>query len=103
MRRKITRPTGNPSNEAPLTAMERQDQRVLHLNDVTFAGFKSAAAQTIALGQIHAEVYSKIAIMASLDEKAVKALSAVLESKIDAVTAAFTKMQDEPGLKAMAA
>ncbi len=85
-----------------LTAMERQDQRVLHLNDVTFAGFKSAAAQTIALGQIHAEVYAKITIMASLDEKAVKALSAVLESKIDAVTAAFTKMQDDQGLNAMA-
>ena len=86
-----------------LAAMERQDQRMLYLSDVTFAGFRSVAAQTIALGQIHAEVYSKIAIMASLDEKAVKALSGTLEREIDAVAAGFTRMQAAPGLKAMAA
>ena len=85
-----------------LAAMGQQDQRMLILTDVTFAGFKNASAQTIALGQIHAEVYARIAIMASLDEKAVKALSSGLERDIDAVTAGFTKMQGDPGLKAMA-
>jgi methyl-accepting chemotaxis protein-1 (serine sensor receptor) len=86
-----------------LNVMERQDQRMLYLNNVTFAGFKSASAQTITLGQIHAEVYSKIAIMASLDDQTIKVWSADVERKIDAVTAEFARMKVDQGLTVLAA
>ena len=85
-----------------VVAMKQQDQRMLDLKDVTFSGFRGASAQTIALGQIHAEVAGKMAIMASLDEKAVKQLIADTSQKIDAVAAEFAKMQANPSLKAMA-
>ncbi len=89
-----------------LLTLERQNQRMLRLHDVTFSGFKSTAAQTIALGQIHAGVYSKIAIMASLDEKAVKALSTAIEHDIDNISAEFNKASQtgnkESGLQALA-
>ena len=84
-----------------LLAMQGQDKRMLELNDVTFSAFRSASAQTIALGQIHAEVYAKIAIMASLDEKAVKLFNQQLEQKIDGVLAEFSKMQSNPALSTM--
>lgn len=86
-----------------LGVMERQDQRMRYLNGVTFAGFKSASAQTITLGQIHAEVYSKIAIMASLDDQAIKAWSIDVERKISEVAAEFTRMTADQGLKALGA
>lgn len=86
-----------------VVAMKQQDQRMLELKDVTFAGFRGASAQTIVLGQIHAEVSGKMAIMGSLDEAAVKQLIANTGQKIDAVTAEFAKMQANPSLKAMTA
>ena len=89
-----------------LLTLEQQNQRMLRLHDVTFSGFKSTAAQTIALGQIHAGVYSKIAIMASLDEKAVKALGTAIDHDIDGVSAEFNKasqaVNKESGLQALA-
>jgi methyl-accepting chemotaxis protein-1 (serine sensor receptor) len=84
-----------------VVAMKQQDQRMLDLKDVTFAGFRGASAQTIVLGQIHAEVAGKMAIMASLDEKAVKQLVVDTSRKIDVVSAEFSKMQANPSLKAM--
>jgi methyl-accepting chemotaxis protein len=86
-----------------LIAMQQQDQRMLDLKDVTFAGFRSASTQTIVLGQVQAEVYSKMAIMGSLDENAVKALTANIGSQIDGVSAEFSRMQENPSLKAMVA
>ena len=84
-----------------VVAMKQQDQRMLDLKDVTFAGFRGASAQTIVLGQIHAEVGGKMAIMASLDENAVKQLIVDVGQKIDAVSAEFSKMQANPSLKVM--
>ncbi len=74
---------------------------MLDLKDVTFAGFRGVAAQTIVLSQIHAEVAGKMAIMLSLDEKAVKQLIAETSRKIDAVTAELSTMRANPSLKAM--
>jgi methyl-accepting chemotaxis protein-1 (serine sensor receptor) len=88
---------------ASVVAMKQQDHRMLDLKEVTFAGFRGASAQTIVLGQIHAEVAGKMAIMASLDEKAVKQLIADTNQKIDVVSAEFSKMLANPSLKAMAA
>ncbi|HEU4376919.1 MAG TPA: methyl-accepting chemotaxis protein [Telluria sp.] len=85
-----------------VVAMKQQDQRMLDLKEVTFAGFRAASAQTITLGQIHAEVAGKMAIMASLDETAVKQLIENTNHKIDAVAAEFSKMQANPSLQAMA-
>ncbi|MBI3229267.1 MAG: HAMP domain-containing protein [Burkholderiales bacterium] len=84
-----------------LIAMQHQEQRMVELKDVSFAAYRSAAGQTIALGQIHAEVYGKIAIMASLDENAVKQLTRNIEQRIDAVVAEFDKMQSNSALHAM--
>jgi methyl-accepting chemotaxis protein len=86
-----------------VVAMKQQDQRMLDLKDVTFAGFRGASAQTIALGQIHAEVAGKMAIMGSLDEAAVKQLIADTNRKIETVSAEFSKMASNPSVKAMAA
>jgi methyl-accepting chemotaxis protein-1 (serine sensor receptor) len=85
-----------------VVAMKQQDQRMLELKEVTFAGFRGASAQTIVLGQIHAEVAGKMAIMASLDEKAVKQLIVDMDRKIDTVSGEFSTMQDNPSLKVLA-
>lgn len=86
-----------------LVAMQRQDQRIVEMKDVTFASFRSASAQTIALGQIHSEVFGKIAIIASLDEKAVRQLTASIDAQIGGVMAEFAKMKENPALQALAA
>lgn len=84
-----------------LSAMNQQVQRMTELTDVSFAAYRTANAQIIALGQIHAEVYGKIAIMASLDEKTVKERTRNFEQRIDAVLAELTTMQSNPALSSM--
>lgn len=86
-----------------VVSMQQADRRMQHLKEVTFAGFRSASAQTIALGQIHAEVYAKMAIMSSLDEKAIKDLVADIDSKVNAVGAEVSKVQTDPAIKARVA
>jgi methyl-accepting chemotaxis protein-1 (serine sensor receptor) len=82
-------------------AMKQQDQRMLDLKDVTFAGFRSASAQTIVLGQIHSEVAGKMTIIASLDEAAVKQFIIDTGRKIENVSGEFSKMAQNPSLKVM--
>jgi methyl-accepting chemotaxis protein len=85
-----------------LMAMQRQDLRITEMKEVTFASFRSASVQTIALGEIHAEVFGKIAIIASLDEKAVKQLTQDIEKQINSVNAEFDQMASNPALKDLA-
>jgi methyl-accepting chemotaxis protein-1 (serine sensor receptor) len=82
-----------------VVSMQQADRRMQDLKEVTFAGFRSASAQTIALGQIHAEVYARMAIMSSLDEKAIKDFTSDIDGKVNAVGAEVSKMQTDPALK----
>jgi methyl-accepting chemotaxis protein len=85
-----------------LVAMQRQDSRMVEMKEVTFASFRSASAQTIALGQIHSEVFGQIAIIASLDEGKVKQVTAQLLSQIDQVNTELIRMDSNPALHQLA-
>jgi len=74
-----------------LTSMNGQAQRLRSLKDTSFEGFRIASTQTIILGQIQSDIYAKMAIMASLDEKAVKQLNTDFEKRIADVKAEFQK------------
>jgi methyl-accepting chemotaxis protein I, serine sensor receptor len=84
------------------TALSEQDSRLAQLHDGAFTGFKNAAAQTIALGALHAQAYGKIAVMGSMEEPAAAALPAAMAAQIDAVAAQLGAMRQHDSTRAMA-
>ncbi len=76
-----------------------QDRRLLRLKEDTFEGFRGISAQTIALGQINSEVYANIAIMASLDEKAITGISKDINDKTSKITSELKRLENNRSVK----
>ena len=83
-------------------SLSRQNQRMLSLDEVTISGVNRVSAQTVALGDVHTGIYSKMGIMASLDEAGVKRVINKAERDIDAIGAEFGKMKNDPVLQRLA-
>jgi methyl-accepting chemotaxis protein I, serine sensor receptor len=85
-----------------LLAMDRQDKRMQSLKDDTFASFSTASSETIQLGELHSEVYGKIAIMSSLDDAAIKTFTTDATKRIDQIATDFAKMSEQASLQELA-
>lgn len=86
-----------------LLAMQKQDQRMRELQEINLNAYRSAATQTIALGETHADVLAKIAVMNSMDDAAVKQFLTNIERQVGQINQEFTRMKDQPGLQKLVA
>ncbi|OEZ50776.1 hypothetical protein JAB1_18940 [Janthinobacterium sp. MP5059B] len=66
-------------------AMQQNEQRMRELKDVTLTAERLANQQAIALGQVHADVYAKIAIAASLSDEQFKQFGAQTDGQLNAI------------------
>jgi len=80
-------------------SMQQQDRRLQDLKENTFEGFRIISTQTIALGQVNAEIYANIAIMASMDEAAITKLTKGIEQKTSTITNDLQKLRTNPSTK----
>lgn len=74
------------------SSMQAQDKRMLQLKEKNFAEFSEASKQTILLSQLHSEIYGHIAIMASLEEAAVKRISDDFISRSGAIEVGYANV-----------
>jgi len=78
-------------------AMQQNERRMHELKDVTLAAEQLANRQAIALGQVHAEVYAKIAIAASLSDTQFKDFGTQTDSQLNAITRGLTELKSYAG------
>ena len=77
-------------------SMRQNEARMHDLKENTFAAFRSASQQTIAIGQLHAEVYAKMAIAASLSEQDMKAFGEKVNQEVAQVAKEVARLQSNP-------
>lgn len=84
-------------------AMQQNESRMRELKDVTLAAERLANQQAIALGQVHADVYAKIAIAASLSDEQFKQFGAQTDVQLNAIAQGLTELRKFSGAAAEAA
>ena len=84
-------------------AMQQNERRMHDVKDVTLRAERLANRQAIVLGQVHAEVYAKIAIAASLTEAQFKTFGTQTEQQLNAIMQGLTELKGYAGASAEAA
>ncbi|HEU5434965.1 MAG TPA: methyl-accepting chemotaxis protein [Telluria sp.] len=83
-------------------AMQQNERRMHDLKDVTLTAERLANRQAIALGQVHAEVYAKIAIAASLSDAQFKEFGSQTDSRLNTIKQGLTELKGYAGAAAEA-
>ncbi|APA71342.1 chemotaxis protein [Janthinobacterium sp. 1_2014MBL_MicDiv] len=83
--------------------MQQNEQRMRGLKDVTLAAERLANKQVIALSQVHADAYARIAIAASLSEAQFKQFGAHTDGQLNAIAQGLTQLKTYPGAATEAA
>ena len=78
-------------------SMQADERRMQGLKDVTFSALQQASQQSIALGQVHAATYARIAIAGSLTEAELKQYGEQANSHLGAVSKALEQLRALPG------
>ena len=84
-------------------AMQQNERRMRELKDVTLTAERLANRQAIALGQVHAGVYAKIAIAASLSDAQFKEFGTQTDSQLNTIAQGLTELKSYAGAVAEAA
>ena len=84
-------------------AMQQNERRMHELNDVTLTAERLANRQAIALGQVHAGVFAKIAIAASLSEAQFKEFGTQTDRQLNTITQGLTELKSYAGAATEAA
>ena len=83
-------------------AMQDDERRMQGLKDVTFSALQQASQQSIALGQVHAATYARIAIAGSLTETELKQYGEQANSSLGTISKALDQLRALPGAAAAA-
>ena len=83
-------------------AMQQNERRMHDVRDVTLAAERLANHQAVALGQVHAAVYAKIAIAASLSDAQFKEFGKQTDQQLNAITQGLTALKGYAGAAAEA-
>ena len=78
-------------------SMQENERRMQDLKDVTFAALQQASQQSIALGQIHAATYARIAIAGSLSEDDLKRYGEQANAGLGAISKELDLLKALPG------
>ena len=78
-------------------AMQQNESRMRALKDVTLTAERLANQQAIALGQVHADVYAKIAIAASLSDEQFKQFGAQTDGQLNAIAQGLKELKQFSG------
>ena len=78
-------------------SMQENERRMQDLKDVTFAALQQASQQSIALGQIHAATYARIAIAGSLTEDDLKRYGEQANAGLGAISKELDLLKTRPG------
>jgi methyl-accepting chemotaxis protein len=78
-------------------SMQENERRMQDLRDVTFAALQQASQQSIALGQIHAATYARIAIAGSLSEDDLKRYGEQANAGLGAISKELDLLKTRPG------
>ncbi|MYN37829.1 HAMP domain-containing protein [Duganella sp. FT109W] len=78
-------------------SMQENERRMQSLKDVTFNALQQASQQSIALGQLHAATYARIAIAGSLSEDELKRYGEQTSTGLVAISKELTELKALPG------
>jgi methyl-accepting chemotaxis protein len=84
-------------------SLSASEQRLHLLTNTTFVNFETSSEQAILLGEVHASIYAKMVIIASLDESAVKKFTTETNQRLDDAVRFFEEMKAKAQDKSQAA